>query len=374
MKPLEIRNLRISRNGDSHRCAAMVDGVEVWFESDQELSGAPESFLSAFLLPAMAAGRDLLCDEPVDPLWLENNQRLQEIFHRWWGYFLIRVQAPLASDLRQQTGRSALLFSAGVDSFHTLLKHPDRIDCLLFAEGLDVKIDNNAYREHARALVRRVAASKGMSCLGIATNLRQHPLFKRMDYLRTHGAALAACAHQLDRHCGRLIINSSSVTEFNIPFGTHWDTDPLWSSSSLGVDHWGQHRWRAEKLTEIMREPIVRQNLRCCFERLSPPALNCGRCEKCVRTMLILHQHGQLDGFEALQPPCHLAESIDRVVYVKSITLQVYERVRAVESDPMIRDALDRLIRRNHGPLGKLRRSLYKRWLRIRDRFAAKRD
>lgn len=367
-KPIVIRNLecRPAEMG-WHRCSAMVDGHETWFESELQTSPHPESHLSAFLLSAMAAGRNLQTDAAVDPVWLQNNSRLQDIFHRWWGYPKIRIDAPIAPSTLPRPSKTAALFTAGVDSFHTLLHHPRQIDALMFIEGLDVKIDHVEYRRHTRELIRNIARARRVEFISIATNLRKHPLFRKMDYMNSHGGAMAACAHQLSGHIGHLIINSSSVTDYNVPLGTHWESDPLWSSSALEVEHWGQHLWRSEKLGQIMHEPIVRANLRVCFETLQAPRLNCCRCEKCVRTMLSLHQRGELDDFTSLQPPVSLVDSIDRILQLRGVSVPVYENHFLVkEPDPAVRAALERLIHRSKGPLRKIRRLAYKWRLRMR--------
>ncbi len=347
----------------ANRVEACVDGRIAWFESDLALGCRAEPFLSAFLLPAMTAGRDLDCSEPVDAAWMNHMTTLQDLFHRWWGHPKIRINAPLGTTAPPPVANTAVLFSGGVDSFHTLLRHPDRIDAMLFIEGLDIPIGDKAYLEFIGDELRQIAKATGTQLHRVATNLREHPLFSSVDYIRTHGGALAACAQLLGDHVGRLIINSSSVSDYDIPFGTHWDSDPLWSCSWLRIEHWGNHLWRSDKLFDIMHEPIVSRHLRVCYHRLPVGQLNCGSCEKCVRTMLLLHQRGSLEAFPSLKPPHGLAQAIDRVRRTKHASIPVYIRFRNLERDPQIRHAIGKLILRSGGPLSRLRRLLHKyRW------------
>jgi hypothetical protein len=355
----DVRSSSSARN----RVSALVDGRELWFESDLELISSPEPFLSAFLLPAMETGRDLVCESPVDAVWLKHMESLQDLFHSWWRYPKIRIEAPISPIVHTPMEKTAVLFSGGVDSFHTVLRHPRRIDALLFIEGLDIPISKQEYRAFACGHMQHIAGELGKDWLHLATNLREHPLFRNSHYTRTHGAALAAGAQLLRGYIGHLIINSSSVSDYDIPWGTHWDSDPLWSCSWLDIEHWGHHVWRAQKLVEIMREPMVRQHLRVCYHEFRVGKLNCGECEKCVRTMLSLHQQGQLESFHALQPVHGLTRSIDRVRRTKVASVIVYQGYGQQEQDPEIRRAIHRLIQRSQGSLSWIRRLVHKcRW------------
>ncbi|MGA0898950.1 MAG: hypothetical protein ACO3SO_00945, partial [Luteolibacter sp.] len=93
--------------------------------------------------------------------------------------------------------------------------------------------------------------------------------------------------------------------------------------------------------------------------------LNCSECEKCVRTMLALHQRKRLEQFPTLQPAVSLAKSVRRVSSVKDVSLPVYQKFHSLEPDPGIRAALQQLIRRNSGPLRRLKRSLHKKWCQL---------
>jgi hypothetical protein len=116
-----------------------------------------------------------------------------------------------------------------------------------------------------------------------------------------------------------------------------------------------------------MHEPIVRKNLRVCLEKLPAGILNCGQCEKCVRTMIPLYQHDQLQNFESLQPPVSLLRSISRVPKVKPRSQFVYEGYLQNEQDPEIRQAIEGLLRRSRWPAMKLRRFFRKRYWKLVD-------
>lgn len=54
-------------------------------------------------------------------------------------------------------GQRMALFSGGVDSFFTVLKHYDSIDALLFVHGFDVPLENLALRRRISSCLQRAA-------------------------------------------------------------------------------------------------------------------------------------------------------------------------------------------------------------------------
>ena len=108
------------------------------------------------------------------------------------------------------------------------------------------------------------------------------------------------------------------------PWDRAWDIDPFFSSSVLAIDHIGVELWRADKLRAIAHEDIVRRHLRVCWENRSAEA-NCCRCEKCVRTMLILTTCGQLENFPQFHGGRGLLSAIERLSHVPPVLIPVYE-------------------------------------------------
>lgn len=78
--------------------------------------------------------------------------------------------------------------------------------------------------------------------------------------------------------------------------------DPLFSGSSLRIKHDGARLSRLEKVRLLASWPEAVNNVRVCFvNRLGE--LNCGRCEKCIRTKVELATVGKLDASEAFSAP-----------------------------------------------------------------------
>jgi hypothetical protein len=210
-----------------------------------------------------------------------------------------------------------------VDSFHTLLRGRDRVQVLVFVEGYDIPCADTVRARAAEISCRQVAAELGLPVVVVRTNLRQHRAARHADWGQVHGGALAAVGHLLTHRVDRLLISASYPRAFDRPWGSHWALDPCWSSSRLTVAHVGEEKWRAEKLAALRHEPIVRRHLRVCWENLTASG-NCGRCEKCLRTMLALEAHGCLADFPVFPPSPALAAGLAKIPRLKPDLVPVY--------------------------------------------------
>ena len=67
--------------------------------------------------------------------------------------------------------------------------------------------------------------------------------------------------------------------------------DQLWSTEELQLVDVGGRHTRVERLKRIVNHPVVQRTLRVCWEN-PDGAYNCGRCRKCLLTMLTLEGLG----------------------------------------------------------------------------------
>src|SRR5215467_5893954 len=100
---------------------------ELFFEFSEgppaDLGSSGNWIVAALLLSCMKLGETLVLQEPISPLLFRNLKTIQEIYKAWVpGQPAIEIVAPLQEQLPgpEQVG---LLFSRGVDSFYSLLKH-----------------------------------------------------------------------------------------------------------------------------------------------------------------------------------------------------------------------------------------------------------
>ncbi len=305
----------------SSRVAALVGDSEVWFESDDvALRPSVEAFVSAFLIPSVASHLRLQATEPVDAAFAASMPKVLDITQRWWGYdrVLPRLDTRIV-DRRPQSaaaGRTSLCFSGGVDSFYTLLASGRKIDDVIFVHGFDMPLTDVARAAAVEEQVREIAGIVGARAIILRTNLRTHPPFCAASWDRTHGGALAAVGHLLADHTSTLIISASFSHKSWHPWGSAWQLDPLWSGNGLTVEHVGAEVNRGQKLRVLRDEPLVRRHLRVCWEN-RVEALNCSRCEKCIRNQVVLAGLGVLEHFRVFEPPATLAARIDDVARIR---------------------------------------------------------
>lgn len=331
------------------RVTAVVDGEEVWFESaDVPLAPAPEAMASAFYIPALLTGRVLAVDRPVCGLFAKNLRSVARTVSGWWGCPTHELAGAHHEAQARRQARTALCFSGGVDSFYSLLRHGQGTDVLVGLLGYDMKLEDADRIADFSRCVRAVAADAGKAAVIVATNLRQHHFFRRADWTRAHGGALAAVGHLLRGEVGTLQISASYPRFMDVPWGSRWDVDPHFSSASVGIAHVGDELRRSDKLIEIADDPLVRRHLRVCWENRGGQA-NCCRCEKCLRTMLQLAALGKLEQFTTFTDVGDMAAAIERQPPFRFSLLVVYRRYRAQLRDNRLRQALARWIWRSGG-------------------------
>lgn len=319
----DVIPIRLTRPASAHHTEAQVNGEAVWFESNVALRVTPEAMVSAFLVPACQAGARLDIDVPLAERFRVNIPQVLTILDEWWEW---KGQAPSESggtatpaigSLAPRMRSSALMFSGGVDSFYSLLRGPVAPDALVMVEGFDIPLDNTARRQAALSAVEQIAAELQIQAIRLSTNLREHSYFRTVNWEKSHGGALACVGHLLRDHISHVLISSShSYKDLDKPWGSHFRLDPLWSSDQLAVLHVGATHKRTGKLMAIAHEPLVQKYLRVCWEGESGD-LNCGTCEKCVRTQLVLLSVERLHQFRTFSGSIvQLTDSVNRLPFI----------------------------------------------------------
>jgi hypothetical protein len=319
--------------GGRCRVTARVAGSDVWFESaDAALAPSSEAFGSAMLLPALHAASALTLAGTVCETWAAHLRPLVGAFRTLW---YPDAPAPHAIPERRPTTPArgtALCFSGGVDAFHTLLAGGREVDTLVYIVGYDVKLRDRRRAAAVAGLVREIAAATSMRSIFVATNLRRHPLVRATPWTRAFGGGLAAVGHVLagDRFggVGRMLISSDGLGFEHPEVGSRPGTDPLFGSEALAVEHVAATTTRLEKLRSIGGEPLVQRHLRVCWHNTSH-RLNCGRCEKCVRTMLSLDTCGTLGKFPGFDHGRGLVAAVDALDSVDGIVAPFYRDLLA---------------------------------------------
>ena len=280
------------------RVTAVVQAGDRRREITFEVKGATPSatgdaWVAAALLPAMRLGGDLEVKAAVSPRLLAAGPKIQRLVHSWDRSFReIGVRVPGRAP-GPRGAEVACLFSGGVDSFHALLRHRDRIGALVFIHGFDLDLGRPAIRERVSAGLRRAAGEFGVQLIEVETDVRgfTDPL---VPWRMSHGSIGAAVAHLLAPRFGTVYV-PGSLSYANVhPYGSHPLLDPFWSTEETEIVYEGFDANRFEKVAAIARSDTALRWLRVCSGQQGD-AYNCGRCEKCLRTMVALRAVGALD-------------------------------------------------------------------------------
>jgi hypothetical protein len=300
----------------------------------------------------MVAGRDLFVAAPASRRLIESVPKIIAFYQRFNKRLRpISVNVPKIEPTRgQPTEASALFLSMGLDSFYSLYRltrHPGEDAALthfILIHGFDIALDNHKLFRKVRSAAEDVANQCGKALIVVTTNVRRFSeQFVHWDW--HHGAALASVGLCLDGRFRRVHIACSMNPGDPQPWGSHPDLDPLWSTGTTSISDHGSGTRRADKARIVANFPLAQRYLRVCYENPGG-AYNCGRCGKCVRTML------QLQAADALRKMISLPRTIplSRVRYMRVIRVNVHgvqiivDRLRASGNNELA-EALARAIR-----------------------------
>lgn len=333
---MKLESTRISgQSNGKQRLAADVrygDGSiqEYWFDLpvgfQPTRTGNP---WIALLLPhAATSGQDLEISVPVDPVLLDGAQSLARLWRAWYPHLRpISITAPVElNDFQGQ--ETAGLFSGGVDSFFTVLRHPE-IRYLITIQGMDLPIGDTSMFDRFCAARSKSARCMGKTLSPVVTNMRTRlntPDWEAIGF----GAGAISVALTLERHFKEIMIASSLDYSALAPNGSHPLSDPLLSTSTTRIAHEGAAYTRFEKLEFISQYDVARQGLHVCFS--SHGEGTCSRCSKCYRTMIALELLGVLDRFPMFDRSKFQVDQIGRLL-VHGPEFAFFEEMRAQASE-----------------------------------------
>jgi hypothetical protein len=319
---MRIENLRVESSPNRVKVATTViwedcdrPTREIYFETDaafaQDLSCNPHAFLVGCIVPALHHGEARIAiDETICPELRNGLLTTMGWLCQWASspYKPLRIEAkpgnPPPSPPRSEHAGSFL--SGGVDSLATLRRnrldfppeHRRSIrDCLLVhgfdiggkeASGSEVEVFDRAL-----AALSAIIEDANVTLIPVSTNIRHLDDSDHFWIFEFHGAALASVAHAFSNRLTWVSIAST----YDIPnlsrWGSHPLLDPNYGSAELQIRHDNLWMSRLEKVRLVADWDVALRNLRVCT--YNPPGMpNCGRCEKCLRTMLELLAVGKL--------------------------------------------------------------------------------
>jgi hypothetical protein len=248
----------------------------------------------------MKRGEDMEVAGAVSSAFLDRLPEYQDVFANWFPrtYRRVAVRPAEVSAIDAAAKGEASAFSGGVDSFYTLrtrlLASAAAARYAVFVHGFDLPLsDSDGYRCAADAY-EQALSGLNIQLVRVRTNVRS--ALSAVDWEMAHGPALISVAVLLRRLFGRFYIPSSATRDDDSPWGSDPRSDPLLSVPGLEIVHDSADVHRADKLRVLAEWPLAWPLLRVCWE--NPYGLrNCGRCFKCLSTMLALDLCGALGRF-----------------------------------------------------------------------------
>lgn len=353
---MRIANIRVDEGGSGSngrvRLSARVeyrrlsDPETIWWEVDREygdaLSPTSDPFLVSLFPLASLLGEPLELEAPVSIELVEQCHQVMSVWQGWYPWLKWIEMSPSSFSQVEGAGGTpdaritGQFFSGGADSFFTLLHAPPPTapEDLIQVFGFDIPLERPEENEARLNRAKAISEILGKHVVEVTTNLMKTS-FRLVPWGQiSHGAAFAAVAHALSNRYKSAIISSSHDNHHLIPWGSHPVTDPLFGTKRTPILHYGADFTRAEKVRFLSDFDLALDNLHVCYHEAS--ARNCGRCEKCLRTMVSLDLLGKLDAaksFAANPNPLddYLAIPLERNnarIFARELSAMAVERGR----------------------------------------------
>jgi hypothetical protein len=323
MRVVDIR--RIPREG-----GARVTGTVIWEDRDhpsqelffecrgpasEDMSPNPDAFLLACAMPALEFGeRRVQVEGDACPELRNGLITAFSVIRGWFPGF--RAPAIEATEgFRARTPRTpqrvALFWSGGIDGLTSLrtnrldypLDHPASIRDGLYIHGLTRHdfVDGEPVKDRLTDFEARVARMEGLAeqsgvdLIPVYANVRSLLEDYQPWGKRGIGAGIVSVAHVFPSRITRALTSSTGRTDAGSPKGYHPLLEPNYSSSAVEVRHDGLRLSRIEKTAFIAEWDAALAVLQCCLQPEVTGKINCGRCAKCIRTMVQLAALGKLE-------------------------------------------------------------------------------
>ena len=257
------------------------------------LTEGHDAFLLGTVFLAMRSGSDLTIHGEISPSLLRNLEEFQAAWVSWRPhvYSHIQVYAELEAEQPTLATDSAIgAFSGGVDSCFTLWRHrmgrcgrlQQNLRAGLLIHGLDIPLEQKEIFDRAADNATHMLTSLDVRSLSMATNFKSIAGTWEDAFM----AGIASCMIWYQKSFSAGLVGSSQPYHaLALPWGSNPITDRMLSSDSFQLIHDGAAYSRTEKVREIAAWPEVQNYLRVCWEGQELDR-NCGRCEKCIRTVL----------------------------------------------------------------------------------------
>ncbi len=351
---IRIASSVVGKNGVPRELYFDISGIDSKF-----ITSDASCFIPALLPLAMSRGENLEIEGSVSPKILIGQQKFQNQIAQWEKSLQkVAVKAD-SSDWTMKKGKKiGLFFSGGVDSFYTFLKNrrykKDTITDFILIWGFDIPLKDTKFFSLVKKRIINVSRLAGVNLIIVETNLKELAS-NQVEWQWQVGGSLAAIALILQNYFRVVYIASATSKEDTAPFGSHPLLDPLWSTQHLKIVHEADGCSRLERVgSYIAKSPLALRNLRVCWKQVKGK-YNCGRCEKCLRTMMELELAGALSQAKTFKQPLDLHRVSKTVLPSSGLAFseEVLQKLRQRNEHIEMQYALDRQLEiSKHLPIG----------------------
>ena len=258
----------------------------------------------------------------------------------WWPELAAgEVHAPVG-EAASPGAHAGVFYTGGIDSSYVLQQLHPKLRYAVFVEGFDIRLENEDHLRRSEEALGATAAACGLEFLVVRTNLRTHPLSKVVRWGKNHIGPLAAVAHALGSHVHTMYVAASDVPP---PYGSAPDLDAAWSSDAVQIQNFSAELSRLERAASIGKWDKLRGRLRVCWSR-GAHDLNCGRCEKCIRTRMQLFVTGSPDGLGSFGTGPSLLSAIGDLSVVSAHLSGQWRELASALRDRRLRREVERLL------------------------------
>ena len=307
LKEVQVGPRRIDYRFESSLRFFDRDTFSVWYDQDFQAPSAGIAVLpfAAVMAPFMwMMGADLEM-EVIDEGYADSLQKARDYYHGWFSKkwsFAGALKADLQKNETAGEGEG-VLYSGGLDALTAYIRNRDAKPELFSFFGADVPLKQTKLVEACRKSFKEFASIEGVRHWSIESDfwtLFDHKKLKRWTNNwwgeTCHAMVLAAITAPVSyRRLKRLWIASSHVAG-SVDYG--WGSDYSLDNHL----HWGSTRMeedspyieRFDKMRYFKDYPEYHRFLRVCYTwwNWSGNEINCGRCEKCYRTICELLLNG----------------------------------------------------------------------------------
>lgn len=252
-----------------------------------------DAALVATIFMAMRTGEPTHVAGGVSISLLENIEE----FQRAWALLrpdLFRMATITAEEEladRPRPNTAVIAYSGGVDANSSLAFHMEghagrrkrKMEAAVLIHGMDVPLSKDF--DPVSSLARSTLSHYGLPLTVIKTNWHEFNSHWEMVFV----SGITGCLHQFDVGYG-IISSDEDYGSLVMPWSSNPATNHLLSGLRI-MQTEGTGFTRTQKVK--MLPPALTTNLRVCWQDISyGNKLNCGRCEKCIRTKMNFEANG----------------------------------------------------------------------------------